>query len=108
MASQQISVGSDVWRQRACHRWAGSRGAVGEGRDCVDPPSAIRLPIAGAGATAYTLADAGMVGQSAELVALKVLWQHVITDHALNGSPLPDKWVCEYVVSVLSKLDNKD
>jgi hypothetical protein len=48
-----------------------------------------------------------MVGQSAELVALKVLWQHVITDHALNGSPLPDRWVCDCVVSVLLKLDSR-
>ena len=107
MAAQRISIGSDVWQQRACHRWAGSRGAVGAGRDCVDQASAIRLPIAGSGASAYTFADAGMVGQSAELVALKVLWQHVITDHALNGSPLPDRWVCDCVVSVLLKLDSR-
>ena len=106
MAAQQTPIGSDVWQQRACHRWAGSRGAIGAGRDCVDPASAIRLPIAGSGATAYTLADAGMVGQSAELVALKVLWQHVITEHALNGSPLPDRWVRDCVVSVLLKLDS--
>jgi hypothetical protein len=107
MAAQQISISPDVWQQRACHRWAGSRGVVGTGRDCVDKASAIGLPLAGSSATAYTLADAGMVGQSAELVALKVLWQHVITDHALNGSPLPDRWVCDCVVSVLLKLDSR-